>query len=307
MKSIVRLLAAALLAAPCWAAAQGMVVFGTSLSDPGNARAVLGEANTPPDWTGDQMFLVPDRPYARGGGHFSNGATWVEQLARSIGEAKSAKPAFAPGGGTNFAFGGARARPSGDSPDLGEQVGLFLKSSGGKAPGNALYVIEMGGNDMRDAVEAFATGRDGAPILREALGAIGQNVTDLYNAGARRFLIWNMPNIGVTPAIAQVPPLAGLANQLAVEFNRNLTELVLEPLSQAPGVQLGVVDAYRKLNEVVASPATFGLDNVKQACLRLSPPYACPQPQHYLFWDGIHPTSAGHAILAHEAARVLRR
>ena len=28
-------------------------------------------------------------------------------------------------------------------------------------------------------------------------------------------------------------------------------------------------------------------------------------PPDYLFWDGIHPTHAAHALVAHEAARVL--
>ena len=305
MKSISRLLLVAGLAAPCWAAAQGMVVFGTSLSDPGNAFAVLGEATTPPDWSVDK-FLVPDQPYARGGHHFSNGATWVEQLARSIGEAKSAKPAFAPGGGTNFAFGGARARAFGDSPDLGKQVGIFLQSSGGKAPAKALYVIEMGGNDMRDALLEFASGRDGSDILNAALFAIAENAQALYARGARRFLIWNMPNVGLTPALNPDPAAVFLANLLAEEFNKGLAFLVLEPLKSA-GAEVAVVDAYAKLKAVTASPATFGLSNAKTACISVAAPYSCAHPNDYLFWDGIHPTKAGHEILAHEAARVLGR
>jgi outer membrane lipase/esterase len=31
----------------------------------------------------------------------------------------------------------------------------------------------------------------------------------------------------------------------------------------------------------------------------------CSNPADYLFWDGIHPSAAGHAIIAREAARVL--
>ena len=65
-----------------------MVVFGTSLSDPGNAYALTGWLSRPPYDTLDSL-LVPDAPYARGGHHFSNGATWVEQYARSIGLAGS--------------------------------------------------------------------------------------------------------------------------------------------------------------------------------------------------------------------------
>jgi phospholipase/lecithinase/hemolysin len=34
-------------------------------------------------------------------------------------------------------------------------------------------------------------------------------------------------------------------------------------------------------------------------------PFSCQAADDYLFWDGIHPTSAAHALVAHEAARVL--
>ena len=71
----------------------GIVVFGTSLSDSGNAFALRGGTNTPPDYLLDP-FLVPGAPYARGGHHFSNGATWIEQFARSRVLAGSDRPAL---------------------------------------------------------------------------------------------------------------------------------------------------------------------------------------------------------------------
>src|SRR3954468_15844172 len=87
-----------------------IVAFGTSLSDPGNAFALRGETNTPPDYQLD-AFLVPSAPYVRGGHHFTNGATWVEQFARSKGLAGTVRPAFQglTGEATNYAVGGARA------------------------------------------------------------------------------------------------------------------------------------------------------------------------------------------------------
>ena len=58
---------ALVLAAPGWAAAQsrfsGLVVFGTSLSDPGNAFALTGEAGKPPDFNLNPL-LIPSTPYA---------------------------------------------------------------------------------------------------------------------------------------------------------------------------------------------------------------------------------------------------
>ena len=35
-------------------------------------------------------------------------------------------------------------------------------------------------------------------------------------------------------------------------------------------------------------------------------PFNCSSADEFLFWDGIHPTKAGHAILARETAQVLR-
>ena len=53
--------------------------------------------------------------HAKGGHHFSNGATWVEQYARSVGLARSVRPALASADSraANFAVGAARAYDDG--------------------------------------------------------------------------------------------------------------------------------------------------------------------------------------------------
>jgi len=317
------LLTVGALAAPHLASAQprfdGLVVFGTSLSDPGNAFALRGGTNTPPDYDVDP-FLVPSAPYARGGHHFSDGATWVEQLARSLGLAASANPALANQSkkAANYAVGGARANDRPDTFDLAEQTSAFLGDRGGVAPAGALYVVEMGGNDIRDAIVAFVGAGGGAngqlaagTVIAGALQSIGDNILALYHAGARKFLVWNAPNLGLTPAIRALdsvsPGAVALANALSVGFNQGLEFQVLAGLSGLPGIEIARFDVYGRLQAIVADPSAFGLTNVTSACITpQSAPYHCKEFREYLFWDGIHPTAAAHGIVAQQVVEALR-
>src|SRR5262245_32758782 len=65
------------------------VVFGDSLSDPGNAFILIRDVEVPPFDS-----IIPNAPYARGGLHFSNGPTWVEQLSLIDRAVPSAGPAL---------------------------------------------------------------------------------------------------------------------------------------------------------------------------------------------------------------------
>ena len=112
------------------------------------------------------------------------------------------------GGGSNYAFSGARAQDTASPYDLPEQVAAFLSDFSGSAPASALYAVEMGGNDLRDALVAGLSG--GAPaaqaVVQAALEAVSDNLVQLYVAGARDFLIWSAPDIGLAPAINSNPP-----------------------------------------------------------------------------------------------------
>ena len=160
---------ALVLAAPGIAAAQtrysGVVVFGTSLSDSGNAFVLVGDQNTPADFDLNP-FLIPSAPYAKGGHHFSNGATWIEQFARGAGLGGSVKAALGSSSteANNYAVGAARAWEDGVNFNLTRQVSTFLSRSGTDVSPTALYVIEMGGNDVRDAFQMYIFGGPTGPV-----------------------------------------------------------------------------------------------------------------------------------------------
>ena len=315
----------------------GMVVFGDSLSDPGNKYVITGLANTPPYDLLDQ-YLVPDGPYTRGGLHHSNGKTWVEQYAEPLGLGGVVRPALrTPGEATNYAYGGARARDaSATSPNmhLPMQVSTFLADTGGVASPEALYVIFIGGNDIApDAVFAFASSpSDGLSIIGEAVGTIGGAIQTLYEHGARKFLVMNSPDLGLTPSLAiadqQFPGAAGLASCLSYWFNFgydmqnpqppgcpqlpvNIPGLddVLDLLEAAiPDPNLDIIryDTYTRFLQLVLNPLPSDPQNGEISCVTPNvPPYACKRPNDYVFWDGVHPTGAVHSIIAKEVGRVL--
>jgi phospholipase/lecithinase/hemolysin len=308
--------------APGWSAAddrrglhrpfEGIVVFGDSLSDPGNAFALTGQNLVPPTYgmtTPEELLtLIPDAPYAKGGNHFSNGPTWIEDLGRSIGLAASVRPAFAMSSrATNYAVGGARARIAG-SFHLAVQVDAFLADVRGRAPADALYVVALGGNDVRDAL---ALGGDPS-VIDAAIGSIAQHIQILYAAGARKFLVWNAPNIAVTPAVRAIAavnpgvPVLAAATQLSLAFKVNLDATLGGLRAALPGIEIVRFDAFTEINQIVANPAAFGLNDVTTACIKPNvPPFQCQQPDRHLFWDGIHPTRAGHAITAVLAGKAL--
>ena len=295
-----------LLSLPGLALAHGarkdLVVFGDSLSDPGNVYALTGAYSLPP------YEVIPTYPYLVGLFHFSNGPTWVEQLALTGSvNLKSAGPAFRiPGIFTNYAVGGSRARAvSGDLPEQGlnAQVQRYLADFGGNAKPNATHVIFMGGNDIRDALVAsivdptLATTQQ---ILTAAVTAVATNIQVLYAAGARHFVVVSAPDVGIAPAVRMLGPQAQAgATYISSLYNQGLGGAVAQ-LSFLPGIQITPVDIFTALDEVVAHPGDYGLTNVTGTCLTFGVTVGvyCSKPSKYLFWDGIHPTAAGHRILA---------
>jgi outer membrane lipase/esterase len=279
------------------------VVFGDSLSDPGNGFVFVKTNATPPDF-GLNAFLIPSAPYARGGHHLTNGKTWIEQLAASLGVQRSVLPAFVSANphAMNFAIGTARARDDGINPSLAFEVAAFLQRTGGQVPSDALYVIEIGGIDVRDAIASGNTS-EGLAILQSAAIAIADTINLLHAMGAEHFLVWNVPNAGLTPA-ARLSGTIAPATLATTTFNGLLVN-ALTPL-QLAGIDIIPFDANSLVTAIVASPQLFRLTNVVDACVTPgTPPFTCKTPNEFLFWDGIHPTEAGHALVAQAVAMLL--
>jgi len=294
MNRIKQLLAGAALAvvaASSHAQFTSLYVFGDSLTDSGNNALAIG-ANGAQVITGNSY--IPTQPY--GGGTYSNAGVWVTPFAAGLGLAASSAPSLL--GGGNYAYGGARTTLNGSvggfPPSAATQLGGYLGSTSGTASASALYVIAIGGNDVRDTLSAVAASpANAATIIGTAAAtfaaSVGSMVDTLQAAGAQRIVVWDAPNVAAAPAVrAQGGTAIAVATSTVGAFNSALGAR----LTGEAGVS--IFDIAGLFNTVVANPGAYGFSNVTDACGAIS---GC-NPANYLFWDGIHPTSAAQQITA---------
>jgi len=109
-------------------------------------------------------------------------------------------------------------------------------------------VIEVGGNDVNDALAALFTDptfATSAAIIQAAIAAEAAHLQVLYLAGARTFLITSTPTFALTPYVRSLGPAAQFAAAtLAAAHDGALNASVLTPLSALPGIHFrGCIEA----------------------------------------------------------------
>ncbi|GAB4353026.1 MAG: SGNH/GDSL hydrolase family protein [Gammaproteobacteria bacterium] len=259
-----------------------MYVFGDSLSDNGNAFVLSGGGISTPPYN-----PIPSLPYPSG--RFSDGPVAAELVAQELGLSLAPRAL----GGTNYALGGAETGPlSGPGLlSLLDQVSLFQADHPYGAPGDALYWIWGGGNDLRTGSAAAAV---------DAVSNLSNIVVDLYNSGARHFVVANAPDLGMTPE-AMYGGVSTQATELSAFFNSQL-DAALSHLAMNLAIDVMTLDVFGLMHQIAADPATYGITELTTPCLNfgVSDPAAaqCSNPDEYLFWDAIHPTSAAHRLVA---------
>jgi phospholipase/lecithinase/hemolysin len=288
-------------------AIDAIYAFGDSLSDVGNAFIATSGAE-------------PGAPYVNG--QFSNGPVWVQDLAGGLGLAPLA-PSLA--GGTDYAFGTGETGPAAfdtsiPAADLAGptgQVAQFLTTHPTADP-NALYTIWIGSNDLSDIL-AGAPPSQYAADIGTAVGYVDSAIAALAGAGAKNFLIVTVPDLGLTPAaLALGPTVAGALSALSAGFDSTLVNGAgpipsLAGIAATDGLDLSVLNTYTLLDAIVASPGSYGFTNVTSPCLTGEVNYSGGTPcastmaaqDKYLFWDEIHPTAAGQAIVGEAALAVV--
>lgn len=278
-----------------------IVVFGDSLSDTGNfadlTQAKYGVRIPGPDvdYT-DGRFTDGDDTLPAAQKYFG---VWIEQFAATLPSKPLIKNSL--DGGTNYAYGDAMNGKgtttvnfgpslSVNVNNIGQQVTDYLATSPG-INNKTLFAIWGGANDIIAATSAD-------DVIQAAIDQL-INIQRLIDAGATQFIVPNLPPIGSTPLLIGTPASIP-ATAASALYNQALTTglSVLRDLNRDKHVHFVQLDVFSLFNQIVASPTRYSLTNVTASAQGI----ATIDPDTYLFWDDLHPTTRGHNILAVTAA-----
>jgi phospholipase/lecithinase/hemolysin len=281
-----------------------IVIFGDSLSDTGNV-AHLAQAK--------YGVRIPGPAVDYTDGRFTDGAdtlpaaekyfgVWIEQLAATL----PAKPTIKDSldGGTDYAYGFAftgngtstlafSSTLSVNVENIGQQITDYLATHP-KITSKTLFVVWGGANDLLNATsENDVIDAD----INQAL-----NIQRLIDAGATQFIVPNLPPLGSIPRLNGSPTTSVPATVASALFNEvlGLVLPLLRDFNPGKHVTISELDVFSLFNQIIASPSTYSLTNVTASSQGIA-----VDPDTYLFWDDLHPTTHGHNILATTAAGVL--
>jgi phospholipase/lecithinase/hemolysin len=280
-----------------------IVVFGDSLSDTGNVadltQAKYGVRIPGPyaDYT-DGRFTDGDDTIPAAQKYFG---VWIEQLAAML----PAKPIISNSlnGGTDYAYGfattgngtglftfGPSDSLSVNVNNIGQQITDYLATRP-VISDRTLFVIWGGAIDVLYATSADDVIEAG---INQAI-----NVQRLIDAGATRFIIPNLPPLGLVPRLNGSPTTSIPGTQASVLYNQVLAAGldIVRDFNFGRHLRFVRLDVFSLFNQIVASPSKYALADVTTSSQGI---YTL-DPDTYLFWDDLHPTTRGHNILAQTA------
>ena len=279
-----------------------IVIFGDSLSDTGNDATISKglytvNAQVPGPATGytdgrftDGTDTVPAAQNYKG--------VWIEQLAAMLANKPTIKNSLA--GGTNYAYGFATTNIGTSSfaygpgnalvfnvNNMGQQISDYLATNP-TITSKTLFVVWGGANDLIAATSQ-------ADIVNAATRDVGL-VQRLIAAGATDIIVANLPPLGLVPRFNGSSATSAPVNAAASGFDQALAAGLATLPAANPGKTLHIfqLDTYTLFNTIVGPPLVKGFANVTLSAQGNS----AINPDTYLFWDDLHPTTFGHSQIA---------
>ncbi|XP_019151650.1 PREDICTED: GDSL esterase/lipase LIP-4-like [Ipomoea nil] len=187
---------------------------------------------------------------------------------------------------------------------------------------NALYMIDIGQNDISDAFSNLSK----AQVIEKIpsfIFEIKDAVRAIYKVGGRKFWVHNTGPVGCLPRslattkvgdpstdLEEIGCLKSL-NEAAQEFNVQLSDLCEELRRGMKDATIVYVDIYTIKYNIISNFALYGFENPLMACCGGGgAPYnaniscgqsgysVCEDGSKYINWDGVHYTEEANAMVA---------
>ena len=288
-----------------------VIIFGDSLSDVGNFAHVTQSS---------YGFSYPGNQFNYSDHRFTNSSdtnpasqtysgVWHEQLCRRFLGLPVATNSL--DGGLDYAFGDAetldgqrnvtlQSTPVGDLTlhidNMGKQITDYLIRANNAADPNALYIVWGGANDL------FENNTNDNVIATAS--RMGNLIVKLAQGGARNFIVPNLPPLGETPSYNTDPNQKAAYDAASASYRDQLNSILdartADLQSQGINITLARLDVYGLFQKLLQGPAIYGFSNITN-----------PQQgnagnaDQSLFWDTVHPTTAGHSQVAIAASDIL--
>ncbi|MFT5573155.1 MAG: phospholipase/lecithinase/hemolysin [Cryomorphaceae bacterium] len=273
-----------------------LVTFGDSLSDTGNIASI--SLNFP-------------YPYYRN--RISDGPVMADYIATAIASnANASLHLDGKVGGFNYAVAGGNIAGT-DTEDLSAQVDAFLLRGNGSADPKALYLVIMGGNDIR-GVRSIISNASAQTEMDQVLDTLVSQLQRLINAGARTFVIPNVANIGRLPETInrQVndPGVTNRARLYTQYYNSRLTQR-LSAMASSGAARITQLDLFVELETLVTTASVLGFRHIETGCFDLDGFDFHPDCNYgtrfdrFVFFDNLHPTGKTNRIISQRLIALL--
>ena len=276
-----------------------IVAFGDSYADDGNLFQILG--------------IAPQPPFATG--RFSGGSNYVDTLGSLLNVPID-----------NFAIGGALTDnrntntpgplPAPQLPGFVTEWNAYLAGGGGVFPTvsgtfdeDDLIAVSVGGNDARvyqtgSAGLALPPGTlAGAPAAATASAAFATTGLNALVAAGAQNISFLAGNTALLPEIAGDPAAQAIRNAYSTTFNTAMQSTLAG--YAADGVIVHYLDGTLLLNQVAANLSDYGLVGLACPALPSTSCIADPSQKFLFYYDQLHLTSAGFAIVGRYIAAQL--